>query len=104
MQDAFVAFIENVPFYGFAVMCTDHPIVQRLVGRIEDRRIITYGENPQADVRLVDLDHADGKSHFSVLFRDRDGEDVHAIASSSCRCRAATTRSTPPRRSRWRTS
>ena len=56
VQDAFVAFIENVPFYGFAVMCTDHPIVQRLVGRIEDRRIITYGENPQADVRLTDLE------------------------------------------------
>jgi UDP-N-acetylmuramate--alanine ligase len=79
VQDAFVAFMENVPFYGFVVMCTDHPIVQRLVGRVVDRRIITYGENPQADVRLVDLDHAGGKSHFSVLFRDRDGKDVHAI-------------------------
>jgi UDP-N-acetylmuramate--alanine ligase len=79
VQDAFVAFVENVPFYGFAVMCTDHPIVQRLVGRIEDRRIITYGENPQADVRLVELDHADGKSRFSVLFRDRAGNTVHTI-------------------------
>jgi UDP-N-acetylmuramate--alanine ligase len=79
VQEAFRAFIENVPFYGFAVMCTDHPIVQRLVGRIEDRRIITYGENPQADVRLVDLDHADGKSRFSVVFRDRAGEVVHEI-------------------------
>jgi UDP-N-acetylmuramate--alanine ligase len=79
VQDAFVAFMENVPFYGFVVMCTDHPIVQRLVGRVVDRRIITYGENPQADVRLVDLDHASGKSHFAVLFRDRDGKDVHAI-------------------------
>ena len=61
VQEAFVAFVENVPFYGFAVMCTDHPIVQRLVGRIEDRRIITYGENPQADVRLVDLSNAGGQ-------------------------------------------
>src|SRR5262245_58240454 len=79
VQDAFRAFIENVPFYGFAVMCTDHPIVQRLVGRIEDRRIITYGENPQADVRLTDLDHADGRSRFSVQFRDRAGETMHEI-------------------------
>jgi UDP-N-acetylmuramate--alanine ligase len=79
VQEAFRAFVENVPFYGFAVMCTDHPIVQRLVGWIEDRRIITYGENPQADVRLVDLDHADGKSRFSVVFRDRAGEVVHEI-------------------------
>src|SRR3974377_913360 len=79
VQDAFVAFIENVPFYGFAVMCTDTPIVLRLVGRVIDRRIVTYGENPQADVRLVDLDHANGKSRFSVVFRDRAGQEVHAI-------------------------
>ena len=52
VQEAFRAFVENVPFYGFAVMCTDHPVVQLLVGQITDRRIITYGENPQADVRL----------------------------------------------------
>src|SRR5687768_8027494 len=79
VQDAFRAFIENVPFYGFAVMCTDHPIVQRLVGRIEDRRIITYGENPQADVRLIDIDHHDGRSRFTVQFRDRAGRTIHAI-------------------------
>jgi UDP-N-acetylmuramate--alanine ligase len=79
VQEAFRALIENVPFYGFAVMCTDHPIVQRVVGRIEDRRIITYGENPQADVRLVDVSHADGGSRFTVLFRDRAGETVHTI-------------------------
>jgi UDP-N-acetylmuramate--alanine ligase len=79
VQDAFRAFIENVPFYGFAVMCTDHPIVQRVVGRIEDRRIITYGENPQADVRIVDLDNKGGESHFSVVFRARDGKTEHII-------------------------
>jgi UDP-N-acetylmuramate--alanine ligase len=79
VQEAFFQFIENVPFYGFAVMCTDHPIVQRLVGRVEDRRIITYGENPQADVRLVDLDHANGSSRFTIVFRDRAGTVVHTI-------------------------
>src|SRR5579885_1941478 len=79
VQEAFVAFVANVPFYGFAVMCTDHPIVQRLVGRITDRRIITYGENPQADVRLAELDHHDGRSKFAVLFRDREGQTVHTI-------------------------
>jgi UDP-N-acetylmuramate--alanine ligase len=80
VQDAFRAFIENVPFYGFAVMCTDHPIVQRLVGRIEDRRIVTYGENPQADVRLTDLRNEGGRQTFTVLFRNRAGETVHAIS------------------------
>jgi UDP-N-acetylmuramate--alanine ligase len=79
VQQAFRSFVENVPFYGFAVMCTDHPVVQQLVGRIEDRRIITYGENPQADVRLVDLDHANGSSRFTVVFRDRAGETAHEI-------------------------
>jgi UDP-N-acetylmuramate--alanine ligase len=80
VQQAFRSFVENVPFYGFAVMCTDHPVVQQLVGRIEDRRIITYGENPQADVRLVDLDHANGSSRFTVVFRDRAGETAHEIS------------------------
>jgi UDP-N-acetylmuramate--alanine ligase len=79
VQAAFQAFVENVPFYGFAVMCTDHPVVQILVGRIADRRIVTYGENPQADVRLVGLEHADGRSRFSVVFRDRAGTEVHTI-------------------------
>src|SRR5215212_582481 len=55
IETAFENFVTNIPFYGFAVMCTDHPVVQTLVGRIEDRRVITYGENPQADARLVDL-------------------------------------------------
>src|ERR1700716_470752 len=79
LQEAFRAFVENVPFYGFAVMCTEHPGVQVLVGQITDRRVITYGENPQADVRLADLDHADGQSRFSIVFRDRAGETMHEI-------------------------
>jgi UDP-N-acetylmuramate--alanine ligase len=79
VQDAFRAFVENVPFYGFAVMCTDHPVVQTLVGKLEDRRILTYGENPQADVRLTDLDHLNGESRFSVLIHDRKGRTDHRI-------------------------
>jgi UDP-N-acetylmuramate--alanine ligase len=79
VQQAFIDFVENVPFYGFAVMCTDHPVVQKLVGKLEDRRILTYGENPQADVRLVDLDHHNGSSHFAVQFRDREGKTTHTI-------------------------
>src|SRR2546430_11457032 len=70
VQEAFRAFVENVPFYGFAVMCTDHPVVQVLVGQITDRRVITYGENPQADVPLLDLHHAQGRSRFSIGFPD----------------------------------
>jgi UDP-N-acetylmuramate--alanine ligase len=79
VQEAFRGFVENVPFYGYAVMCTDHPVVQSLVGRIEDRRVVTYGENPQADVRLVDISHAGGTSLFTILFRDRAGQSVHEL-------------------------
>lgn len=80
VQDAFRHFVENLPFYGFAVMCIDHPVVQSLVGKIEDRRIITYGENPQADARLVDLTPMGGGSKFTVAFRDRKTGVVHEIA------------------------
>jgi len=71
VKRAFHQFVENVPFYGFAVMCLDHPVVQSLVGEIRDRRVITYGRNPQADVRLIDLENRDGVQHFSVEIRDR---------------------------------
>jgi len=71
VRKAFRHFIENVPFYGFAVMCLDHPAVQALVGEIEDRRVITYGQNPQADVRISDIDAQHGTTRFSVIVRDR---------------------------------
>jgi len=79
VQEAFRAFVENVPFYGFAVMCIDHSVVQALVGKIEDRRIITYGENPQADARLIDLNPSGGGSKFKVAFRDRKSGVTHEI-------------------------
>ncbi|MHA6297650.1 UDP-N-acetylmuramate--L-alanine ligase [Devosia sp. CAU 1758] len=71
VKRAFHQFVENVPFYGFAVMCLDHPEVQALVGDIRDRRVITYGQNPQSDVRLTDLENRDGVQHFAVEIRDR---------------------------------
>jgi UDP-N-acetylmuramate--alanine ligase len=80
VQEAFRSFVENVPFYGFAVMCIDHPVVQTIVGKIEDRRIITYGENPQADARLVDLTPTGGGSTFKVVFRNRKTDATHEIS------------------------
>jgi UDP-N-acetylmuramate--alanine ligase len=71
VKDAFRQFVENIPFYGFAVMCIDHPEVQALIGRIEDRRIITYGFSPQADVRCMDLRTEDGRTIFTAQIRDR---------------------------------
>ncbi|WAJ26527.1 UDP-N-acetylmuramate--L-alanine ligase [Antarcticirhabdus aurantiaca] len=71
VKAAFRAFVENVPFYGFAVMCLDHPEVQQLVAQIEDRRIITYGETIQADARFTDVRVDGPRSHFKVTIRDR---------------------------------
>ncbi|MBA3516808.1 MAG: UDP-N-acetylmuramate--L-alanine ligase [Rhizobiales bacterium] len=85
VRDGFKAFVENVPFYGFAVMCLDHPEVQALVARIEDRRIITYGRNPQAEVRFRDASFTGGKSRFVVDRRDRitgEAETIDNLAIS----------------------
>ena len=71
MRDAFQRFVENVPFYGFAVLCIDHPEVQAMVGRITDRRIVTYGFSPQADARAVNVRFSEGASHFDCVFTDR---------------------------------
>ena len=79
IREAFRTFVENLPFYGFAVMCLDHPTVQELVGRIEDRRVITYGENPQADVRLLDVNLEGGVCRFNVLARDRKTDTTHYL-------------------------
>jgi UDP-N-acetylmuramate--alanine ligase len=73
MRDAFQRFVENVPFYGFAVLCIDHPEVQAMVGRITDRRIVTYGLSPQADVRALNVSFSEGASHFDVIVTDRRG-------------------------------
>ncbi len=72
IKAAFRAFAENIPFYGFAVMCADHPVVRELASAIEDRRVITYGESPDADVRLTNLDLENGVSRFTVTIRDQE--------------------------------
>ena len=71
VREAFRQFVENVPFYGFGVMCIDHPEVQALVSRIEDRRVVTYGENPQADVRFRNHRMDGATSVFDVTIRNR---------------------------------
>lgn len=76
-KEAFMMFVENVPFYGFGVMCIDHPEVQALVSQIEDRRLVTYGNNPQADVRFRNVRAEGATSKFDIIIHDRKtGEDV----------------------------
>ena len=72
LRDGFYQFVSNIPFYGLAVMCTDHPEVQALVGRITDRRVTTYGFNAQADVRAVNLSYKGGVAHFDIRLQAED--------------------------------
>ncbi|WP_417623277.1 UDP-N-acetylmuramate--L-alanine ligase [Paremcibacter congregatus] len=79
-KEAFRTFVENVPFYGFAAMCIDHPEVQALIGRVTDRKILTYGFSPQADVRCMDLRFEDGSALFNVHLTDRQEDTVEVLA------------------------
>ncbi len=75
VKDAFLQFVENVPFYGAAVLCLDHPEVQKLIARVRDRRVITYGFSPHADVRAENITTSGGTSTFDAVHRDRDGRE-----------------------------
>ena len=73
VKDKFVEFVENVPFYGLAVMCVDHPVVQSILSRIRDRRVVTYGFSASADLRAENVVPADGGSRFDAHVLQRDG-------------------------------
>ena len=72
LHRGFYDFVSNIPFYGLAVCCTDDPDVQALVGKITDRRVITYGFNAQADVRAMNLTYKNGVAHFDVALQAED--------------------------------
>jgi UDP-N-acetylmuramate--alanine ligase len=72
LRQGFLDFVSNIPFYGLAVCCTDHPEVQALVGKITDRRVVTYGFNAQADVRAINLSYKDGAAFFDVQLQSED--------------------------------
>jgi UDP-N-acetylmuramate--alanine ligase len=75
LRKGFLDFVSNIPFYGLAVCCTDHAEVQALVGRVTDRRVVTFGFNAQADVRAVNLTYTDGVAHFDVALQG-EGQGV----------------------------
>jgi len=75
VKDAFVEFIHNVPFYGAAVLCIDHPEVQAVIGKVRDRRVVTYGFSLQADICGVNVRPQEGGNVFDVIVRQRGEED-----------------------------
>ena len=66
LKEAFKQFINNIPFYGMAIVCLDNPTVQSIISEIEDKRIITYGISPQADYRAQNIVNRDGRSFFTL--------------------------------------
>ncbi|WP_271439147.1 UDP-N-acetylmuramate--L-alanine ligase [Pontixanthobacter luteolus] len=75
VKDAFVEFIHNVPFYGAAILCIDHPEVQAVIGKVRDRRVVTYGFSLQADICGVNVQPVEGGNKFDVVVRQRGEED-----------------------------
>ena len=79
VRRAYETFVTNIPFYGFAVLCIDHPEVQELIARVQDRKIITYGFSPQADIRAINIDAKMDGSRFDVVVADRQQDTTRTI-------------------------
>lgn len=80
MNKAYADFVHNIPFYGFAVLCIDHPVVQTMIPSLSDRRIITYGLSPQADVRALNLRQNPNGSDFDVLITERQSGEHQRLS------------------------
>lgn len=76
VKKAFCDFVENIPFYGFAAVCLDHPEVQALTSRVENRRLVTYGTNPQAEVRAINIEMGADGACFDVQISPREDERI----------------------------
>jgi UDP-N-acetylmuramate--alanine ligase len=79
MNRAYEEFVKNIPFYGFATLCIDHPVVQAMIPRVSDRRIVTYGMSPQAAVRAVNVEIGPSGAVYDVIIQDRHQQEERRI-------------------------
>ena len=79
LHAAFSTFVDNIPFYGFAALCIDDPEVQALIPQVSDRKIITYGQNPQADIRAIDIEANSAGARFGVEVSARSASGPRTI-------------------------
>ena len=84
LRQGFHDFVSNIPFYGLAVCCTDDPEVQNLVGKLTDRRVVTFGFNAQADVRATNLTYKNGVAHFDIALQAERDDDGNATIIEGC--------------------
>ncbi len=80
LQQAFESFVANIPFYGFAALCIDHPVVQGMIPRLSERRIVTYGLTPQADIRAVNVEMGRDGARYDAIVADRRARHRRTIA------------------------
>jgi UDP-N-acetylmuramate--alanine ligase len=79
VRRAYDTFVQNIPFYGFAVLCVDHPEVQAMIARVSDRKIVTYGFSPQADVRAINIAAKPEGMRYDVVVTDRKDGTTRTI-------------------------
>jgi UDP-N-acetylmuramate--alanine ligase len=70
LRRAFEEFVGNIPFYGFAALCIDHPVVQQMIPKLSDRRVLTYGFSPQADIRAIDVHLGRDGARYDIVVSD----------------------------------
>jgi UDP-N-acetylmuramate--alanine ligase len=79
LRQAFEAFVGNIPFYGFAALCIDHPVVQGMIPKLSDRRVLTYGMSPQADIRAIDLRLGRDGARYDIVVADAPSDRARII-------------------------
>ena len=82
LRKSFITFVENVPFYGFATLCVDDAEVQAMIPMVTDRKIVTYGRSPQADVRMIGIEPYEYGSRFDVLISNRASKEFFQVIST----------------------
>ena len=85
LKDSFKKFINNIPFYGLAIICIDNPTIQSIISEVEDKRTITYGLSPQADYRATDIKFKDSKTFFTLEIspqKDSPAKTIHNMVSN----------------------
>ena len=80
LRQAFEDFVGNIPFYGFAALCIDHPVVQQMIPKLSDRRVLTYGFSPQADIRAVDVQLGRDGARYDIVISDTLSDRGRTIA------------------------
>ncbi len=76
---AFEEFVGNIPFYGFAALCIDHPVVQQMIPKLSDRRVLTYGFTPQADIRAADVRLGRDGARYDIVISDALADRARTI-------------------------